>query len=610
MIDTIARYWNEHIHDLEMTEARGRHARILRRSRRLSLRQAALSAADRRLRRVRGQAAARGRLRHRHRSAALRARRRARHGRRPVRRRQSIWPRRTSSLHGLQGTADLRVANGEALPFPGCHLRRRLRPRRRPVHVRSRSASFAEAWRVLKPGGRGIFMVYNRISWLNAMSMVMGVGLEHEDAPVLRKYSIGEFRALLEAVRARCVIVPERFPGEVAAAWRHERVAVQHGLRRLVQRRASSTGPTIRLASHGAVSKVNARPAWLGSAPLPSFGPGSAAANSRQSASRAQRDGCREHVGSSDARRHGGAPPTVPPPCRRSRPGLSGTLVFQSDREGRPKIYTLDLAVGTCHGADDRSAVPATRIPRWSPDGRQILFKSNRAHYGASPETGQPDFDLYVMQADGSGVRRLTKAPANENEATWMPDGRSIVFSSDQDSRGDLYRLWLDDGRVERLTRHFVGRAIMPTVSSDGTRVAFRGAVAAAGASSGSIRSISSMSPRARRMALAGSGGSCWPAWAPGGGRLAYVLLDTRAHRPRGGRRGQRRTAASRRRRQALELLPRLVTRRAVDRLLRQSGRTIKARTGTSRSYRRTARDGSRDLTTGAGNDRLPDWRP
>ncbi len=57
-----------------------------------------------------------------------------------------------------------------------------------------------EAWRVLKPGGQGIFMVYNRISWLNAMSMVMGVGLEHEDAPVLRKYSIGEFRALLRAV--------------------------------------------------------------------------------------------------------------------------------------------------------------------------------------------------------------------------------------------------------------------------------------------------------------------------------------------------------------------------------------------------------------------------
>ena len=69
----------------------------------------------------------------------------------------------------------------------------------------------AEAHRVLKPGGRGIFMVYNRISWLNALSKVMKVALEHEDAPVLKKYSIGEFRALL-APFAETRIVPERFP--------------------------------------------------------------------------------------------------------------------------------------------------------------------------------------------------------------------------------------------------------------------------------------------------------------------------------------------------------------------------------------------------------------
>ena len=44
----------------------------------------------------------------------------------------------------------------------------------------------AEAYRVLRPGGRAVFMVYNRVSWLNAMSKLMKVPLEHEDAPVLR----------------------------------------------------------------------------------------------------------------------------------------------------------------------------------------------------------------------------------------------------------------------------------------------------------------------------------------------------------------------------------------------------------------------------------------
>jgi len=69
----------------------------------------------------------------------------------------------------------------------------------------------AECRRVLKPGGQAIFQVYNRISWLNALSKVMKVGLEHEDAPVLRKFSIGEFGRLL-CEFSDVAIVPERFP--------------------------------------------------------------------------------------------------------------------------------------------------------------------------------------------------------------------------------------------------------------------------------------------------------------------------------------------------------------------------------------------------------------
>jgi SAM-dependent methyltransferase len=68
-----------------------------------------------------------------------------------------------------------------------------------------------ECHRVLKPGGTAIFMVYNRVSWLNALSKVMKVPLEHEDAPVLKKFSIAEFRSLLEPF-AVANIVPERFP--------------------------------------------------------------------------------------------------------------------------------------------------------------------------------------------------------------------------------------------------------------------------------------------------------------------------------------------------------------------------------------------------------------
>jgi SAM-dependent methyltransferase len=68
-----------------------------------------------------------------------------------------------------------------------------------------------ECRRVLKPGGLAIFQVYNRISWLNALSKLMKVDLEHDDAPVLLKFSIGEFRRLLSGF-SDVRIVPERFP--------------------------------------------------------------------------------------------------------------------------------------------------------------------------------------------------------------------------------------------------------------------------------------------------------------------------------------------------------------------------------------------------------------
>jgi SAM-dependent methyltransferase len=111
---------------------------------------------------------------------------------------------------GLGLSGDLRVGDGEALPFGDgsfdvVYGHGVLQYAARPDRI------VAEAHRVLAPGGRGIFMVYNRVSWLNALSKVMKVPLEHEDAPVLKKYSIAEYRALL-APFAETRVVPERFP--------------------------------------------------------------------------------------------------------------------------------------------------------------------------------------------------------------------------------------------------------------------------------------------------------------------------------------------------------------------------------------------------------------
>jgi 2-polyprenyl-3-methyl-5-hydroxy-6-metoxy-1,4-benzoquinol methylase len=69
----------------------------------------------------------------------------------------------------------------------------------------------AEIHRVVKPGGEVVVMVYNRNSWLNLMRKVTNIPLEHEDAPVLKKYSIGELKQLLKPFKTYRII-PERFP--------------------------------------------------------------------------------------------------------------------------------------------------------------------------------------------------------------------------------------------------------------------------------------------------------------------------------------------------------------------------------------------------------------
>lgn len=116
--------------------------------------------------------------------------------------------RRNFAQQGLD--ADLRVMNGEALAFPDAtfdmvYAHGVLQYTADPEQMTR------EILRVLRPSGQVILMVYNRYSWLNALSKLLKVGLEHEDAPVLGKFTMGELRSLLRDFRA-VTIHPDRFP--------------------------------------------------------------------------------------------------------------------------------------------------------------------------------------------------------------------------------------------------------------------------------------------------------------------------------------------------------------------------------------------------------------
>ena len=86
----------------------------------------------------------------------------------------------------------------------------------------------------------------------------------------------------------------------------------------------------------------------------------------------------------------------------------------------------------------------------WSPDGNQLAFPRGY------PWTAH----IYVVRTDGSGERRLTRDPANEAPKAWSPDGSKIAFirwRGQNNSGNDLYVMNADGSSVHRLGPTFSG---------------------------------------------------------------------------------------------------------------------------------------------------------
>jgi Tol biopolymer transport system component len=118
-----------------------------------------------------------------------------------------------------------------------------------------------------------------------------------------------------------------------------------------------------------------------------------------------------------------------------------------------------------------------TSTPAWSPDGRFIAFTRND---DMGEYTTFSEDDLFVMDADGDNAHQLStdRNGTHAGQPTWSPDGRQIAYiqgssvPSGQPSRpGSLYVMDADGGNVHRLTR---GDAdVDPAWSPDGTEIAY-----------------------------------------------------------------------------------------------------------------------------------------
>ena len=112
--------------------------------------------------------------------------------------------------------------------------------------------------------------------------------------------------------------------------------------------------------------------------------------------------------------------------------------------------------------------------PRWSPDGSKIVFASDKLDIPYEHSIGEMNgfYDIFIMDADGSDIQRLTTNPFNDRNPFWSPDGEKIVFTSDRNGISNLYYFDLKDMSVKPLTNLLTG-ASSPCWSPDGNKIAF-----------------------------------------------------------------------------------------------------------------------------------------
>jgi TolB protein len=135
-----------------------------------------------------------------------------------------------------------------------------------------------------------------------------------------------------------------------------------------------------------------------------------------------------------------------------------GRRVVYSQLKGQSHYQDFELHVANVDGSDHRQLTDdatGDASPAWSPDGTKIAFVSNRAESARCWTHDCVGYtnELYVMDADGGDVTRLTETPHEEQSLAWSPDGERIVYSRILDAFGpfELYVVNADGGCPRRL---------------------------------------------------------------------------------------------------------------------------------------------------------------
>lgn len=191
-------------------------------------------------------------------------------------------------------------------------------------------------------------------------------------------------------------------------------------------------------------------------------------------------------------------------------------IIFVSSRDGDYAVFGMN-ADGSKQGrlTEDRGDISTLEgvqfqtEPAWSPDGTKIAFASAR----------EGSFDIYVMNADGTGTEQLTSSKENDQHPSWSPDGSQIVFSRFTDL-DHLYVMGADGTGARRLTDDDLTAEAEPAWSPDGEWIAYSHRAAGS-----DFREIWVVRPdgSGRRGVTKLDAKSYTPAWSPDSKRLAFA---------------------------------------------------------------------------------------
>jgi Tol biopolymer transport system component len=190
--------------------------------------------------------------------------------------------------------------------------------------------------------------------------------------------------------------------------------------------------------------------------------------------------------------------PLVRDPANDSQPAWAPdgrSFVFTRDSGGQPQLYMYSFSDGRVQPLTQPGTWRDAYAASWSPDGRRIAFA------GGLAKDASDNGDLFTVQPDGSGVRRLTSTPTwDESDPDWSPDGTRVLYAR-QHGYADpqLMTIGSSGGRPHRLMRSSLGD---PAWSPDGRSIAATGIVIASSDGSHPRKIIQGSQPAWRRPEL------------------------------------------------------------------------------------------------------------